>query len=83
MQYILSAEEYDALVKIGRDVKHSVNADLQQAYTLAAIHTPAVVDWKDEIEPWGCILDEDSDPVYCDCCPVKDICPYDQKEFSQ
>jgi len=83
MQYILSAEEHDALIKIGRNAKHTVKADLQQACTLAAIHTPINVSWKDLMEPWGCILDEESDPEYCDCCPVKDICPYDQKEYSQ
>ncbi len=36
--------------------------------------------------PWGCILEEHGTPgygIYCDDCPVREICPHDKKRYSK
>lgn len=85
MQYILSEQEYDDLVKAKKRAEDAVRERLQEACTLAAKHTPIVSNWAPEMvpAPWGCVLDEESDPGYCDDCPVNGICPYDGKRFSK
>lgn len=85
MQYILSEQEYKELVNARKNAQNDARADLQKVCTLAAKHTPVTVSWmsKNEPEPWGCILDEESDPGYCDHCPVMHICPYEGKELSK
>ena len=86
MQYLLTEEEYDELCKSGVDYEASVRYALQKACTLAAKHTPVVLSWAEAgapAKPWGCILDPESNPTYCDACPVQDLCPHDGKEWSK
>lgn len=90
MQYLLSEIEYQALVNQGKAEAVKVKHALQKACTLAALHTPArtVKDYSKPGFPstkvaWGCILDKTSGMEYCDCCPVKDICPNEWKEWSK
>jgi hypothetical protein len=83
MQYILTEQEYTALktrqaheIKLSRD-------KLQALCTKIAETMPVEVSWRrGEPEPWGCVLDS-IHGGYCDECPVQEICPYEDKEWSQ
>lgn len=85
MQYLLTKEEYDALVSKGRELSLEASAKLQGACTLAARFVPVKLSWRpDEApKPWGCILDEGNSPGYCDECPVSGACPNPHKEWSK
>lgn len=85
MQYLLTQAELDALNASGQKRAAASKVALQRACTLAAKHTPIVVDWHPDKtpRPWGCILDKDSNPGYCDECPVREACPNDDKEWSK
>jgi hypothetical protein len=74
MQYLLTAEEYDNLVKAPDVVKEEQKAILQKACTRMAEEIPIGVPWHgDKLLAWGCILTNTAE--YCDCCPARDICP--------
>jgi hypothetical protein len=80
MQYILTEQEYNELkvhqYKITRD-------KLQALCTKIAETMPVEVSWRSgSPEPWGCILDSIHGGC-CDECPVQDICPNEDKEWSQ
>ena len=82
MQYLLTQEDHEKLTKRA-EVFDFLNIDeLQHVCTLAANHIPVKVEWKEHIEPWGCILDEETDPTYCDEYPVDNICPNKNKDYS-
>lgn len=85
--YILTQEEYDALKK---EQKHSLDISkkkLQKLCTNIANAMPVVWGWNGlDPKPWGCILQEDKDHEEdwcCDKCPVTEICPNDNKEWSK
>lgn len=82
MQILLTEDEYNELKnKADRSIEYS---DLQLLCTLAANHVPVQRNWdKDNVSPWGCILDDVTNPEYCDDCPAEEICPYGHKQFSQ
>lgn len=85
MQYLLTETE---LLNLRRAADEKVRANktaLQRACTLAAKHTPVTRPWSPEAppKPWGCILEKDNHPGYCDECPVQDVCPHEGKEYSQ
>lgn len=84
MQYLLTQEEYDALrarqqheIKLSRD-------KLQKLCTKIANTMPIKRSWDPNKEPypWGCILTEKYEH-YCDDCPVQEICPEPDKEWSK
>jgi len=83
MQYLLSQEEYDALVRKQKLALHMQKAQLQSLCTRIADQMPVSVAWIKEgaPQPWGCILSHKSE--YCDECAVQDICPHDHKEWSK
>lgn len=85
MQYLLTQEEFSALQNSACAQAQADRAALQHVCTLAARYVPIVRDWGDDRtpRPWGCILDRESSPGYCDACPVSNICPHDAKEWSQ
>ena len=82
MQILLTHDEYGSLKeKAGRAVEYD---DLQKLCTLVANFAPATRSWDTGNEsPWGCLLDEESNPEYCDDCPAEEMCPYEYKQFSQ
>lgn len=85
MQYILTQAEYDALRnKQAEQIKANKEA-LQALATKAALHIPVPhqLHPSEPPSPWGCILDEESNPCYCDDCPAQLICPHEGKEWSQ
>jgi hypothetical protein len=84
MQYVLTQEEYDALrARQEHEIKLS-RAKLQKLCTKIADTMPVKRDWNPDGEPapWGCVLTEKYEH-YCDHCPVQEICPYDDKEWSK
>ena len=86
MQFILTQQEYDALLREKRLRSDGEKAKLQALCTLAANHIPVLREWSPDVAPapWGCILGPLSPrPEYCDECPAKDVCPHDGKEWSK
>lgn len=89
MQYILSEEEYSALITKGKKREVADKELIQKLCTLCAEHIPVTPYWnKDDKsyipEPWGCILTKGGNGCgYCDDCPVQDDCPYDDKDWSK
>ena len=85
MQYILTDAEYNDLVAQKRAVYFESTAALQELCTLAAKHIPVTPGWRsaEKPEPWGCILDSETNPGYCDECPAQKICPLGRKEWSK
>lgn len=84
MQYILSEDEYRELKREQAASLRANQQKLQAICTLAAQHIPVARDWSHDKtpKPWGCIL-APSSPGYCDDCPVSEICPNTDKEWSK
>jgi len=88
MKYILSQEEYDALLNTKKDEIKLGKAKLQKLCTTIADTMPIKLSWgqwKETPTPWGCMLTEESkgEEWYCDSCPVDEICPCSHKHWSQ
>lgn len=85
MQYLLTPNEYAALVE-KKEYEHTVKMDeLQNLCSLAAEHIPVKMPWNPEDskpEPWGCVLSKNL-PGYCDECPMQTLCPNTNKHFSK
>lgn len=84
MQYILSESEMtDYREALKRLRKLPTEEELQALCTTLAMKAPAYRPWNPRITaPWGCKLIEGSIP-YCDNCPVKTICPHENKRYSK
>lgn len=94
MQYILTEEEYkDLTVAAVSGISNQIKT-INELCRRVANSEP--VDWrwpdfpkmepghvgtKDHPIPWGCIKDKDD--WHCDECPVKEICTFPDKDFSQ
>jgi hypothetical protein len=85
VQYILSKEEYDNLIKAREKFGRVTPEQLQELCILAAEHVPVYRYWdKENGSPWGCILSkEGKNPGYCDECPSRKCCLYKNKQFSK
>lgn len=90
MQYILSKEEYDALVnaKVGR--AKMADKKLQKLCTEICNTMPVKWGWGSagsvsDLAPWTCIHSHEGfrSDWYCDQCPVKEICPEPNKNWSK
>lgn len=83
MQYILSQEEYDALIEEKENHIQMSNAQLQKLCTKIADEMPVKWGWGGpDPKPWGCLITQD-DEWYCDKCPVQEICPHEWKSWSK
>jgi hypothetical protein len=83
MQYILTQEEYDALVKANETAAIEAKSTLQKLCTMVADNMPLdEPNWEGKKLPWGCILSYKGEH-YCDRCPVEELCPYPHKHWSQ
>lgn len=84
MQYILTESEYIELTtKKAYEIRMG-KTDLQQLCTKIANKMPVSRSWDDtNCAPWGCILNKVASPGYCDECPVEEICPCENKEWSK
>lgn len=81
MQYLLTQEEYEALVTAKREREEKDRKKLQDFCTMVANELP-VKGYGGEIRPWKCLLTEE-DEHYCDLCPSQKVCPHESKEWSQ
>ena len=87
MQYLLSEEEYRALVQ---DNEHRITITETKLQALCTdICNKMPVHWKGWtseklVKPWGCMLTRESkgEEWYCDSCPVTVLCPA-QQHYSQ
>ena len=77
MQYILTEEEYRELRK-NDNLQRIKKERLLEICKLASDYIPI----DNETGPWGCIR-SNNNHLYCDKCPVKDICPYEFKVWSK
>lgn len=82
-QFLLSELEYETLKAAPAVVQHKANEVLQNLCTRVANHEPVVWGWgtTPDPKPWGCILTKGQ--WYCDQCPVSDMCPHPNKEWSK
>lgn len=87
MQYILSEEEYKALVNAKVKLTKMSRVKLQSLCTKICNEMPVKWGWKgmDHPKPWTCIHThkEDDCEWYCDQCPVIEICPETDKNWSK
>lgn len=84
MQYLLTQEEYDALVNARAARSNEGRRKLQEFCTRVANEMPILWGWSadEKPKPWGCILTKTTE-WYCDSCPAKDLCPHTPKEWSK
>ena len=84
MQYVLTQDEYDELVRTQKLDLHMQKDKLQKLCSSIADQMPVSVKWFNEGKPtpWGCVLTSEFEH-YCDHCPVQDICPNEHKEWSK
>lgn len=92
MQYLLSEEEYDELHRNHKQEIAELRIKITDLCMRVAMSEVIPDPWdmhRPEGEPkegpWGCIRSKDpqKDPMYCDECPVDDICRYPGKEYSK
>lgn len=83
MQYILTQAEYDELKRKQSLQLELSEKKLQALCTKIADAMPVTWGWGGpDPKPWGCKLSAE-DEWYCDKCPVQDICPSDEKDWSK
>lgn len=83
MQYLLTEEEYQAIQNDETEKLKKIKSDLQKACTLVATTSPCERHFRpDDKSPWGCVLVKGS-TLYCDCCPVTNLCPSNNKRWSK
>ena len=84
MKYLLSEAEF-------RDLSEEANKEplvdmtekqLQSLCTKICDAMPVETWHGKDKKPWGCILSKES-RIYCDECPVQNICPHPNKEWSK
>jgi hypothetical protein len=87
MQYILTEEEYQALRSKQKHDLALSRTKLQILCTKIANEMPVKWGWSknEEAKPWGCTLTRanEGNEWYCDSCPVQEICPNPNKEYSK
>lgn len=83
MHYLLTKDEYHALIDAAeRDAKAPTREDLQKFCTLVADRMPIILHQGSAAKPWGCILTHKHE-WYCDECPARNICPFEDKSWSK
>lgn len=82
MQYLLTQEEMDAQRKAADTLRRLPTVEkLQEVCALIADTMVLTTGWA-KGRVWGCILTTAREH-YCDDCPVKDICPNQDKHWSK
>lgn len=80
MMYILTEEEFEALQEKKRKISEDAQKILQHLCSRVDDIEVLTSGWAAG-DPWGCIITKNNE--YCDECPVQDICPYEDKEWSK
>lgn len=86
MQYILTYDEYNELVRKKKVLEDQDKEELQKLCTQIADTMPIKFWGREEATPWGCMITvwkENRWEHYCDECPVKKICPQTSKNWSK
>lgn len=80
MQYLLTKEEYDAILEAHKKEIKKLNEVIQDLCTRVAVNEPI-----NDGAPWGCIRSDNKEnrAWYCGGCPALDQCPYKHKEWSK
>ena len=76
MQYILSQEEMDKVTNASAKLKKLPDLGKLQEFCTFVSNNLILA------EGWGCMLTIERE-WYCDECPAKDVCPYDNKHWSK
>lgn len=85
MKYLLDQEEYDALLRKAELKGLALKKTIQDLCIKVAVHMPIIRDWdkdRNPPEPSGCVI-ENPKQIYCDDCPVSNVCPREHKEWSK
>ncbi len=82
---LYTKEEWDAAHAGFKAELQSKTEIIQRLCVEVALHKPIRVSWRpnDAPKPWGCILVKESNPGYCDECPVQHDCPKPYKQWSK
>ena len=86
MKYILTEQEYNAMVNRVDDITNKYLQDVQQLCIEVAVHKPIrLFGIQDPAITHGCILADDPEQQSecCDECPVSLMCPNDNKKWSK
>lgn len=92
MQYILTQAEYDELKQRAAPLRpwrpDLTTKQLQTLCTKICNTMPVNWGWVGpgpDPKPWVCKITQARNGIewYCDTCPVQDICPHDDKEYSK
>lgn len=85
MMYILTQEEMDSLKQEQASKIRLSEKKLQALCTKICDTMPVVWGWGGpDPKPWGCIYSiEHDEEWYCDKCPVQEICPSVDREYSK
>ena len=81
MMYVLSQEEFDELQLKKKQITDDAQKILQDLCTRVA-DSEILTAGNNRGQPWGCIKSLHHE-WYCDGCPVQDVCPNPDKEWSQ
>lgn len=82
MQYLLSQEEYTALLKTAVKGNRAISeTDLQDLCTKLA-DSYVLTEGYMKGKVWGCILTKSTE-WYCDDCYAQEVCPCKYKNWSQ
>lgn len=85
MQYILTEGEYAELCGRADHERAALQETLLDLCTKVANYMPIDFGWGEPgRRPWGCIRTAGNKyGVYCDECPVRDVCPNPDKRWSK
>lgn len=83
MQFLLTAEEWDK-IRQERAANHRMpSKEVLQKFCTHVADTLMVTDGWAAGRTWGCILTASKNMGYCDQCPARDVCPYENKSWSK
>lgn len=86
MQYIISQDELNADLQRRDKLRKLPSIEKLQEFCTFVAETMILTEGWAKGRKHGCILAERArgEPIgYCDDCPAKDVCPYDNKEWSK
>ena len=87
MQYILTEDEFNTLSAEPNEIAKQADKVIMSLCIQVANNKPIVHSYRDENnkvihKPWRCIKSVDYEH-YCDECPVNNVCPEPNKEWSK
>lgn len=86
MQYIMEKEEYDQMIADHEKALSGLVGVIQNLCIEVATNKKIKYWGNKDPRVWGCILIDEDHPEsmeYCDECPVQNVCPNPQKQWSK